>query len=102
MSRSFHPFGRPGWRRPISHSVHWTRWRRFVRKAYDHRVYFNPWTLDVDYGPSRPWWPACEPWHERRRTERSFRTEWRRPKPDWDDYTVPDRRQYRIPYGYWW
>jgi len=32
MSRSFHPYGRPGWRRPISHSVHWIRWAKFSRE----------------------------------------------------------------------
>jgi hypothetical protein len=30
MSRTFHPYGRPCWRRPITHKVHWKRWRRFI------------------------------------------------------------------------
>lgn len=31
MSRTFHPFGRPYWRRPITHRVHYRRWISFLQ-----------------------------------------------------------------------
>lgn len=101
MSRSFHPYGRPGWQRPISHSVRWKRWRRFV-KASDYRTYYNAYAQEVTYGPMWLLHPSGEPKHERKRAEKCLRAEWRQPKPDWDDYVVPSRWKYRLPYSYWW
>lgn len=65
MSRTFHPFGRPYWRRPITHEVHRRRWIRFLRNW--------PEAASGNWNPRNWRWPKCYRGVRNRRLRRQIR-----------------------------